>query len=210
MLLPASERIEMIREQAVAVATKAKLELVEDEALLAENAGLTEWPTVLMGTFDEAFLAVPAECLITSMKNHQKCFSLRDPKTGKLANKFLMVSNLIAADGGAEIIKGNEKVIRARLSDARFFWEQDLKRKLEPMHFELKGITFHEKLGTQWDRMERITELARQIAGSRRCRARARGPRRAAVQGRSRLRHGRRVPGAAGPDGPLLRATPST
>ena len=166
VLLPTSERAEMIREQAQAIAAKAKLELIEDEALLMENAGLTEWPTVLMGTFDEAFLEVPAECLVTSMKMHQKCFSLRDPKTGKLANRFLMVSNLIAADGGAEIIRGNEKVIRARLSDARFFWEQDLKRKLEPMHFELKGITFHEKLGTQWDRMERITELARQIAGS--------------------------------------------
>ncbi|MBS0241443.1 MAG: glycine--tRNA ligase subunit beta [Proteobacteria bacterium] len=166
VLLPASERAEMIREQAQAIAKKAGLVLVEDEGLLAENAGLTEWPTVLMGTFDEDFLAVPAECLTTSMRTHQKCFSLKDPKTGKLANKFLMVSNLIAADGGAEIVKGNEKVIRARLSDARFFWEQDLKRKLEPMHFELKTITFHEKLGTQWDRMERITELSRQIAGS--------------------------------------------
>jgi glycyl-tRNA synthetase beta chain len=166
VLLPASERAEMIREQAEALARKAKLELVADEGLLAENAGLTEWPTVLMGSFDEAFLEVPGECLTTSMRTHQKCFSLRDPKTGKLANRFLMVSNLIAADGGDEIVKGNEKVIRARLSDARFFWEQDLKRKLEPMHFELKGITFHEKLGTQWDRMERITELARQIAGS--------------------------------------------
>ena len=166
VLLPASERIEMIREQARALAVKAKLELVEDEALLAENAGLTEWPTVLMGTFDEAFLEVPAECLTTAMKNHQKCFSLRDPKTGRLANRFLLVSNLIAPDGGALIVQGNERVIRARLSDAKFFWDQDLKRKLEPMHFELKGITFHEKLGSQWDRMERITELSRQIAGA--------------------------------------------
>jgi glycyl-tRNA synthetase beta chain len=166
VLLPSSERAEMIREQALALAQKAGLELVEDEALLNENAGLAEWPLVLMGTFDEEFLAVPGECLTTSMKSHQKCFSLTDPKTGKLANKFLMVSNLIPADGGHEVIAGNERVIRARLSDARFFWEQDLKRKLEPMHFELKGITFHEKLGTQWDRMERITELARQIAGS--------------------------------------------
>ena len=166
VLLPSSERAEMIREQALALAKKAGLELVEDEALLAENAGLAEWPLVLLGTFDEEFLAVPGECLTTSMKSHQKCFSLRDPETGKLANKFLMVSNLIPADGGHEVIAGNEKVIRARLSDARFFWEQDLKRHLEPMHFELKGITFHEKLGTQWDRMERITELARQIAGS--------------------------------------------
>ena len=166
VLLPATERIEMIREQALALAKKAKLSLVEDEALLAENAGLTEWPNVLMGSFDEAFLAVPGECLTTSMKTHQKCFSLRDPKTGRLANRFLMVSNLTPPDGGAEIVKGNERVIRARLSDARFFWEQDLKRKLEPMHFELKSITFHERLGSQWDRMERITELARQIAGS--------------------------------------------
>ena len=166
VLLPTSERAEMIREQAQAIARKAGLDLVEDEALLAENAGLTEWPLVMLGTFEEDFLAVPAECLTTSMKNHQKCFSLRDPASGRLANRFLLVSNLTPDDGGVEIVKGNEKVIRARLSDAKFFWEQDLKKKLEPMHFELKGITFHEKLGSQWDRMERITELARQIAGA--------------------------------------------
>ena len=166
VLLPSSERVEMIREQARAIASKEKLVLIEDEALLAENAGLTEWPNVMIGTFDAAFLAMPAECLTTAMKNHQKCFSLKAPKTGKLANKFLLVSNLTPPDGGTEIVKGNERVIRARLSDAKFFWEQDLKRKLEPMHFDLKGITFHEKLGTQWDRMERITELAREIAGS--------------------------------------------
>jgi glycyl-tRNA synthetase beta chain len=165
VLLPTSERVEMIREQALALARKAGLELVEDEALLAEDAGLTEWPVVLMGTFDADFLQVPGECLTTSMKTHQKCFSLRDPATGKLANRFLMVSNLTATDGGEHIVEGNEKVIRARLSDARFFWEQDLKRKLEPMRFELKGITFHARLGTQWDRKERITELARQISG---------------------------------------------
>jgi glycyl-tRNA synthetase beta chain len=103
---------------------------------------------------------------MTSMKAHQKCISLKDPKTGKLANRFLLVANLVPKDGGEAIVGGNQKVIRARLSDAKFFWDQDLKRKLEPMHFELKGITFHEKLGTQWDRMERITELARQIAGA--------------------------------------------
>ncbi|MFZ4805743.1 MAG: glycine--tRNA ligase subunit beta [Hyphomicrobiaceae bacterium] len=164
--LDTADRIARIRSEAEAAARKHGLELVVDEALLAENAGLTEWPTVLLGTFDAAFLAVPGECLTTSMKTHQKCFSLRDPKTGKLANRFLLVSNLIAKDGGEAIVAGNEKVIRARLSDARFFWEQDLKRRLEPMHFELKGITFHEKLGTQWDRMERITELSRQIAGA--------------------------------------------
>jgi glycyl-tRNA synthetase beta chain len=166
VLLPAPERAEMIREQAEALAKKHKLELVADEALLAENAGLTEWPTVLMGHFDEAFLEVPAECLITSMKAHQKCFSLRDPKTGRLANRFLTVSNLIAADGGKQIVTGNEKVIRARLSDARFFWEQDLKRPLDEMALALEGITFHEKLGSQKARVERIAELAFQIAGA--------------------------------------------
>ncbi len=164
--LDAVARADDIAKQALALAKDAKLALVEDEALTNENAGLTEWPVVLMGSFDKGFLDVPAECLMTSMKTHQKCFSLRDPKTKQLANKFLAVSNLTATDGGAAIVSGNEKVIRARLSDAKFFWEQDLKRRLEPMHFELKSITFHEKLGTQWDRMERIRELAGQIAGA--------------------------------------------
>jgi glycyl-tRNA synthetase beta chain len=166
VVLSPSERADWIGEQAHALAKRHRLELVEDEALLSENAGLTEWPTVLMGHFDEAFLIVPGECLTMAMRNHQKCFSLRDPKTKKLANRFLLVSNLVAEDGGAKIVAGNERVIFARLSDAKFFWEQDLKRRLEPMHFELKGITFHEQLGSQWDRMERITELSRQIAGA--------------------------------------------
>jgi len=165
-LLPASERSAWIAEQAREVAASAKLELVEDEGLLAENAGLTEWPTVLMGTFDEEFLAVPAECLTTAMKNHQKCFSLKNPKTGKLANRFMCVSNLIAKDGGKQIVAGNEKVIRARLSDAKFFWDQDLKRPLDEMASQLRGITFHEKLGSQWDRVERVAELAFQLAGA--------------------------------------------
>jgi glycyl-tRNA synthetase beta chain len=166
VLLPASERASWIAEQAQAMAAQAKLELVEDAGLLAENAGLAEWPTVLMGSFDRAFLAVPAECLTTSMRQHQKCFSLKDPKTGKLANRFLLVSNLIAKDAGAQIVAGNEKVIAARLSDARFFWEQDKKKPLDVMASALKGITFHEKLGSQWDRVERIAELSFQIAGS--------------------------------------------
>jgi glycyl-tRNA synthetase beta chain len=166
VLLPASERAAMIAEAAAALAQKHKLELIEDEALLAENAGLTEWPTVLMGHFDEAYLSVPAECLITAMRNHQKCFSLRHPRTGKLANRFLLVSNLTAADGGERIVAGNEKVIDARLADARFFWEQDLKRPLDEMASALDGITFHEKLGTQKARVERIAELSFQIAGA--------------------------------------------
>lgn len=166
VLLLASERAEMIREQAEALAKQHRLELIADEALLSENAGLTEWPTVLMGSFDAAFLEVPAECLMLSMKQHQKCFSLKHPRSGKLANKFLAVSNLIAKDGGKNIVAGNEKVIAARLSDARFFWQQDLKRPLDEMRLALKDITFHEKLGSQWDRMERVAELAHQIAGS--------------------------------------------
>ncbi|CFX61827.1 Glycine--tRNA ligase beta subunit [Candidatus Filomicrobium marinum] len=166
VLLPTSERAAMIAEDARALATDAGLELVEDDALLNENAGLCEWPVVLMGTFDEEFLEVPAECLMTSMKTHQKCFSLRDVETSKLANRFVLVSNLIAKDGGSAIIAGNEKVMRARLSDAKFFWEQDKKHPLEDMRLELKAITFHEKLGTQWDRTERIAEFADQIAGA--------------------------------------------
>ena len=166
VILDARARSGLISNQAHALAKEHKLALVEDEALLAENAGLTEWPNVLMGTFDEAFLAVPAECLMLSMKQHQKCFSLKHPRTGKLANRFLLVTNLQARDGGKEIIAGNEKVIRARLSDAKFFWEQDLKKKLEVMRDELKGITFHEKLGSQKERVERVAELAFQIAGA--------------------------------------------
>jgi glycyl-tRNA synthetase beta chain len=166
VILDAAERAALIGEQARALAKEHKLALVEDEALLSENAGLTEWPTVLMGSFDEAFLAVPAECLMVSMKQHQKCFSLKHPRSGKLANKFLLVSNLVAKDGGAQIIAGNEKVIAARLSDAKFFWEQDLKKPLDEMAVALGGITFHEKLGSQKERVERIAELAFQIAGS--------------------------------------------
>ena len=166
VLLPASERAEMIAEDARQLAQDAGLELVEDKALLNENAGLTEWPVTLMGAFDEAFLEVPAECLITSMKSHQKCFSLRDPKTGQLANRFILVSNLIPTDDGLQITAGNEKVIRARLSDAKFFWDLDLKRPLDEMASDLEGITFHTALGTQKDRVERIAELAYQIAGA--------------------------------------------
>jgi glycyl-tRNA synthetase beta chain len=164
VILDAAERAGLIAEQAHALAKEAKLTLVEDDGLLAENAGLTEWPVVLMGEFDKSFLEVPAECLTSSMRTHQKCFSLKHGK--KLSNHFLLVANLKAKDGGKEIIAGNQKVIAARLSDAKFFWEQDLKKKLEVMRDELKGITFHEKLGTQFERAERVKELARQIAQS--------------------------------------------
>ena len=166
VILDGAERASLIESQAKTLAKEHKLALVEDEALLAENAGLTEWPLVLMGAFDEAFLEVPAECLITSMKQHQKCFSLKAPRTGKLANRFLLVSNLTPKDGGAAIVAGNEKVIAARLSDARFFWQQDLKRPLDEMAIALGGITFHDELGSQKERVERVAELAFQIAGA--------------------------------------------
>ncbi len=166
VLLDPAARMASIGDQARALAKSAKLEMVEDEALMAENAGLTEWPVVLIGAFDAEFLDVPGEVLMTSMKTHQKCFSLRDPKTKKLANKFLLVSNLVATDAGRAITSGNEKVIAARLSDAKFFWELDLKKPLDEMAIALDGITFHEKLGSQKDRVERVAELAFQIAGT--------------------------------------------
>jgi glycyl-tRNA synthetase beta chain len=166
VILDAGARARIIAQQARALATEHGLALVEDEALLNENAGLTEWPLVLMGAFDARFLEVPAECLMVSMKQHQKCFSLKHPRTGKLANRFLLVSNLTPTDGGTAIVAGNEKVIAARLSDARFFWEQDRKRPLDEMAGSLAGITFHEKLGSQKERVERIAELAFQIAGA--------------------------------------------
>ena len=164
VLVDADERQAIIAEQARALAAKHGFELIEDEALLRENAGLTEWPAVLMGTFDADFLKVPGEVLTTSMKSHQKCFSLRDGKTHKLANRFLMTANLVAEDGGETIIHGNEKVIRARLSDAKFFWDQDLKKPMDEMWSSLRAITFHEKLGSQYDRVERIAALAEEIA----------------------------------------------
>ncbi len=164
VVLDFAERAASINEGAHALAKETKLTLVEDDALSAENAGLTEWPTVLMGEFDKSFLEVPGECLTSAMKTHQKCFSLRHGK--KLSNHFLLVTNLKAKDGGKTIIAGNEKVIAARLSDAKFFWETDLKKNLDQMRDELKGITFHEKLGTQFERTERIKELAHDIATS--------------------------------------------
>ena len=164
VLLPTSERRAMIYEEARELCNQENLSLVEDQDLINENAGLVEWPVVLMGKFNPDFLSIPPECLITSLKTHQKCFSLRDAKTGALAAKFVLVSNLEAKDDGATIIAGNEKVIHARLSDARFFWEQDLARSLDEMALNLEHVTFHKKLGSQKSRVERITELAGEIA----------------------------------------------
>ncbi|HKJ60652.1 MAG TPA: glycine--tRNA ligase subunit beta, partial [Hyphomicrobiales bacterium] len=151
-----ARRIDIIREGCQTLAAKEKLDWVEDHGLVDENAGLAEWPVVLAGSFDESFLDVPQEVLITSMKAHQKCFSLRYQNSAKLANRFLMVANLDAPDRGKSIIAGNERVIRARLSDAKFFWETDKARGLEAMLPKLDAITFHEKLGTQGERVKRI------------------------------------------------------
>ncbi len=140
------------------------LEPIEDEGLLEEVAGLAEWPVVLIGKIEDQFMDVPAEILQTSMRTHQKYFSLRDPKTGELANRFIVVANMVAKDGGKEIIAGNERVLRARLSDAKFFWDQDRQTKLADRVDALKGIVFHAKLGTQYERVERIEALAGEIA----------------------------------------------
>ena len=163
VMLDAAERAAAIRAQAAELTAKADLELIEDDALVAETAGLVEWPVVLMGEFDKAFLEVPPEVVITTIKSHQKCFALRDGE-GALANNYLLVSNLIARDGGDMIIEGNNRVIAARLSDAKFFWDQDKKIKLEDRLPELENITFHAKLGTQRQRVERLECLAGEIA----------------------------------------------
>jgi glycyl-tRNA synthetase beta chain len=139
-------------------------ELVRDEGLLAEVAGLVEWPVVLMGSFEEAFLSIPDEVIRATIRNNQKCFVLRDPKTARLANKFVLVSNTEAEDGGQAIVAGNERVIRARLSDAKFFYETDLRTRLEDRLQKFEHIIFHEKLGTQAQRLGRIEALAGHIA----------------------------------------------
>jgi glycyl-tRNA synthetase beta chain len=156
-------RAETIRTEAKNLAFAQGLEMIEDEGLLKEVAGLVEWPVVLMGQFDKDFLSVPPEVIVTTIKNNQKCFALRD-KNGKLANRYLLVSNMVATDGGKTIVAGNNKVIAARLSDAKFFWDQDRKTKLEDLLPKLDSITFHAKLGSQGERVKRIEALAGEIA----------------------------------------------
>jgi glycyl-tRNA synthetase beta chain len=164
VIVDAQQRAETIRAEARNLAFAQGLELIEDEGLLKETAGLVEWPVVLMGSFDESFLSVPPEVIATSIKTHQKCFALRQSATGRLANRYLLVSNMIAKDGGKTIIAGNNKVIAARLSDARFFWDQDRKVKLRDWAKKLDAITFHAKLGSQGERVRRIETLAAEIA----------------------------------------------
>ena len=164
VVLDAEERKAIIFEAVKSAAFVHGLEMIPDEGLLDEVAGLAEWPVVLIGAIQDEFMELPPEILQTSMRTHQKYFSLRDPKTGKMANRFALVANMIASDGGKEIVAGNERVLRARLSDAKFFWDQDRKRTLESRVDDLKNIVFHAKLGTQYERVERIEALASEIA----------------------------------------------
>ena len=160
VLVHFSERCALIRDGAKAAAAAAGLTLVEDEGLVVENAGLTEWPVPMLGRFDPAFLEVPQEVIQLTARVNQKYFVCHD-KTGKLANAFVCTANIAAHDGGAAIVAGNEKVLAARLSDAKFFWEQDLKVALDDQAAKLVQITFHEKLGSVADKVERVAKLAR-------------------------------------------------
>src|SRR5215470_9599188 len=164
VLIDAAERREIILHEAKQKAFALGLELIDDEGLANEVMGLAEWPVVLVGHIDEDFMDVPPEILQTAMRTHQKYFALRDTSTGKLANRFAVVAGMVATDGGKEIVAGNERVLRARLSDAKFFWDQDRKRTLESRLEELEPIRFHEKLGSQLERVQRIEGLAGEVA----------------------------------------------
>ncbi|OYW99372.1 MAG: glycine--tRNA ligase subunit beta, partial [Bosea sp. 32-68-6] len=186
VVLDADRRKAIILADAKTLAFAQGLELVEDEGLLEEVAGLVEWPVVLMGSFEERFLEIPGEAIRATIRANQKCFVLRDPATGHLANRFLLTSNLMASDGGAAIVAGNERVVRARLSDAAYFFATDkgnlpdldtLQSSADRLHLDLTkpldqrmakldklGVVFHAKLGTQGERVQRIAALARELA----------------------------------------------
>ena len=159
-----ARRAQIILTDAKNLAFAQGLELIEDEGLLAEAAGLVEWPVVLMGSFEKEFLSIPEEAIRATNRNNQKCFVVRDPETGKLANKFIMVANIEASDGGKAIVAGCERVIRARLSDAKFFYETDLKMRLEDRLPKFEHVVFHQKLGSQAERINRIVALAGHLA----------------------------------------------
>nr|WP_314443401.1 glycine--tRNA ligase subunit beta [uncultured Sphingomonas sp.] len=163
VIVDADERAAIIRDRARTLAAEAGLTLVEDEGLVAENAGLTEWPVPLLGRFDADYLDVPPEVIQLTARTNQKYFVLRDD-SGALANAFICTANIEASDGGAAIVAGNQRVLAARLSDARFFWEQDLKIPLDEQAKKLSGIVFHEKLGTVAERVQRIADLAEWLA----------------------------------------------
>ncbi|MGY3587268.1 glycyl-tRNA synthetase beta chain [Bradyrhizobium sp. USDA 4341] len=164
VILDPQARKDIILEDAKELAFAQGLELIEDQVLLDEVSGLVEWPVVMMGSFEKEFLSIPDEVIRATIRNNQKCFVVKDPKTGKLTNKFVLTANIEAPDGGKTIVAGNERVIRPRLSDAKFFYETDLKTKLEDRLPKFEQIVFHEKLGTQAERIKRIERLAAEIA----------------------------------------------
>jgi glycyl-tRNA synthetase beta chain len=163
VIVDQEEREAIIRKGAADAATAAGLSLVEDEGLVVENAGLTEWPMPLLGRFDADYLDVPREVIVLTMRANQKYFACTAEDAG-LAPAFICVANVDAKDGGEAIVDGNRRVLAARLADARFFWEQDLKEPLEHQAAKLAGIIFHEKLGTIADKVERVAKLARRLA----------------------------------------------
>ncbi len=165
VVLDPARRRDIILHDARTLALAQGYDLVEDEGLLAEVAGLVEWPVVLMGEFEESFLAIPPEVIRATIRTNQKCFVLRKGGTDTLASRFILVANIEASDGGAAIAAGNAKVVRARLSDARFFWESDLKVQLAERLPKLDSIVFHQKLGTQGERVARLKHLAADYAG---------------------------------------------
>ncbi|HHG89866.1 MAG TPA: glycine--tRNA ligase subunit beta [Devosia sp.] len=164
VVLDLDRRMDIIKNDAEHLAFAQGLNIVEDKGLLEEVAGLVEWPVVMMGRFDQSYLKLPEEVIITTIKTHQKCFCLRDGESGKLVNRFVAVSNMEASDGGQTIVAGNERVIGARLSDAMFFYENDLATPLENLLPKLRDAVFHNKLGTQAGRVERMVKLAGEIA----------------------------------------------
>lgn len=164
VILDGNRRQTLIRDTAQILCSAAGLDFVEDTSLIAEVAGLVEWPVPMLGSFDASFLEVPEEVLILTMKKDQKYLVTRDPATGKLASKFIFTANIEPSDDGSAVRGGNERVITARLSDAKFFWEQDLKGKLEDNLPALKDIVFHIDLGTVAERVERMKSLIDDLA----------------------------------------------
>ncbi|MEL6790675.1 MAG: glycine--tRNA ligase subunit beta [Pseudomonadota bacterium] len=164
VILNTEERIALIENEARTLCAAQGLELVEDQALLEEVAGLAEWPVVMIGQFDEKFLSLPDEVLTASMRGHQKYFSVHDPKTGRLANRFIVVANIEASDGGSAMRAGYERVLTARLSDGWYLYHQDLKSPLATHANGLDDVTFFEGLGSIGDKVQRVTALAQEIA----------------------------------------------
>ncbi|ACB95746.1 glycine--tRNA ligase subunit beta [Beijerinckia indica] len=164
VVLDAERRRDIILHDARDLSFAQGLDLIEDKALLEEVAGLVEWPVVLLAEFDPQFLEIPPEVIRATIRANQKCFVLRDPVSGRLAHKFLLVANIEASDGGKAIVAGNARVVRARLSDAKFFWETDLQTRLEARLPKLETIVFHEKLGTQGERVQRLVLNARDLS----------------------------------------------